>query len=55
MGVQGRSGTQATQAPPLHTLPVPHALPFGVLPVSRQMGTPVLQTVMPMRQGFVSA
>ena len=43
---------QVTHAPPLHTLPVPHDVPFGAIPVSRQTGAPVLQTVMPTRQGL---
>jgi hypothetical protein len=51
-GVQLRPDVQATQAPPLHTFPVPHGVPFWTFPVSRQTGAPVLQTVMPVRQAL---
>jgi hypothetical protein len=33
-------------------LPVPQDVPFGAFPDSRHTGAPVLQTVIPTRQGF---
>ena len=51
-GTQLNPGVQATQTPPLHTLPVPHDAPFATLPESRQTGAPVLQVIMPLRQGL---
>jgi hypothetical protein len=52
VGVQESPTVQGTHAPPLQTLPVPHGVPFAAFPDSRQTGAPVLQTVMPVRQGF---
>ena len=51
-GWQSRPAEQATQAPPLQTIPVPHEVPLAMFPESRQTGAPVLQTVVPERQGF---
>jgi hypothetical protein len=51
-GTQLSPAAQVTQTPPLHTLPVPHDVPFATLPESRQTGEPVLQVVMPLRQGL---
>jgi len=51
-GVQASPPEQATQAPPLQTVPAPHDVPSGAFPDSKHTGTPVLQTVMPVRQGF---
>lgn len=45
---------QATQAPPLQTLPVPQDMPFWAFPDSRHTGAPVLQTVVPTRQGLAA-
>jgi hypothetical protein len=58
---QGFAGTHdvpaehATHAPPLQTLPVAHDRPSAALPVSRHSGLPVLQVVVPTRQGFATA
>jgi hypothetical protein len=51
-GVQASPAEQATHAPPLQTVPVPHDVPSGAFPDSKHTGAPVLQTVMPVRQGF---
>lgn len=51
-GTHVSPGVQATQAPPLQMLPVPHVVPFGALPLSRHTASPVLQTVAPTRQGL---
>ena len=41
-----------TQVPlPLHTRLVPQPVPAAVLPVSRQRGAPVVQSVTPVLQG----
>jgi hypothetical protein len=41
-----------TQVPvPLHTRLVPQLVPAAVLPVSRQRGAPVVQSVTPVLQG----
>ena len=51
-GLQARPAVQGTHAPPLQTLPTPHDVPSVVFPTSKHTGPPVLQTVMPVRQGF---
>jgi hypothetical protein len=43
---------QATQAPPIQTFPLPHCEPLAAFPDSRHTGSPVLQVVVPVRQGL---
>jgi hypothetical protein len=52
VGMQARPAVQATQAPPLQTMFVPQLVPSATLPDSTQLGVPVLQVVMPVRQGL---
>jgi hypothetical protein len=52
VGTQESPAVQATQTPPLQIWPVPHDMPFGLLPDSKQTAAPVLQTVIPVRQGL---
>ena len=42
----------ATQAPALHTMLVPQLVPFWTFPDSTHTGAPVLQVVVPVRQGL---
>jgi hypothetical protein len=51
-GSHGSPSAHATHAPPLHTLPLPHVMPFGTLPDSMQTGAPVLHAVVPVRHGL---
>jgi hypothetical protein len=51
-GTHERPCEHAMQAPPLHTLSVPHGVPFGVLPDSIQTGAPVLHAVVPVRHAL---
>ena len=51
-GTQLSPAEQVTHTPPLHTLPVPHDVPLATLPESRQTGAPVLQVIVPLRQGL---
>jgi hypothetical protein len=56
--LQGLAGWQPTfaahteQPPLLHTMLVPHDVPFVTLPVSVQTGAPVSQTIAPVRHGL---
>ena len=43
---------QATQLPALQTMLVPQTVPFGASPDSMQTGVPVLQAMVPLRQGL---
>ena len=49
-GLHAPPGVQMTHAPALHTLFMPHDVPFGWLPVSAQTEAPVTQDVAPVRQ-----
>ena len=49
LGVQLPPAVQLPHAPPLHTLFVPHEVPFGTLPVSAQTEVPVAHDVAPVR------
>jgi hypothetical protein len=53
-GVQLCPSAHATHAPSLQTCPVPHIVPFGMLPMSMQTGEPVLQASVPVRQGLLT-
>lgn len=53
VGVQLTPLVQATHAPPLHTLLVPHDVPFVVFPAATQTGTPVEQVFVPVLHGLV--
>src|SRR5258708_40078573 len=48
-GTHERPGLQTTQTPPLQTFPFSQGEPSGAFPISRHSGTPVLQTVIPIR------
>jgi hypothetical protein len=51
LGVHAPPAVHPTQAPPLQTRFVPHALPFAAFaPVSRHVDVPVLQSVVPTWQ-----
>lgn len=50
--MHARPAVQATQAPPLQTMLVPHDVPFVTLPVSVHTGAPLVHTVAAVRQGF---
>ena len=52
LGRQATPAVQATQAPAEHTMFVPHAVPFGRLPVGAHTGVPVLHEVAPLSQTF---
>ena len=52
VGVQAPPIWQVAQLPAWQTMPVPHAMPFGLLSVSVQTGAPVVQTMLPTRQGL---
>ena len=43
---------QVTHAPVWQTMPVPQLMPFGLLSVSVHTGAPVVQTMVPTRQGL---
>ncbi len=45
---------QATHAPPMQTLSVPHDVPFGWFADSVQTDAPVAQEVNPALQGFMA-
>ena len=42
----------ATHAPAWQTMLVPHVVPFATFPDAVHTGTPVVQTVVPVRQGW---
>jgi hypothetical protein len=50
--VQEAPWSQATQAPPLQTWPVPQNVPFGAGPVGTHTGTPVEHEKVPVLQGL---
>jgi len=52
VGVHAPPIWQAAHAPAWQTLPVPQVVPFGLLSVSVQTGAPVVQTMLPTRQGL---
>jgi hypothetical protein len=52
VGVQASPAVQATQEPALQTMFVPQLVPPATLPDSTQVGVPVLQVVIPVRQGL---
>ena len=54
VGSHAAPAWQATHAPAWQTMPVPHAVPFGLLSVSVQTGAPVVQTMVPTRQGLLA-
>jgi hypothetical protein len=49
-GLQAVPAAQATQLPPLQTMPVPHVVPSGRLPVVPQTEAPVAHDVVPALQ-----
>ncbi len=51
VGVHGTPDAQATHEPPLHTMPVPHAVPSGAR-VSKSVQVPVEQARLPLSQGL---
>jgi hypothetical protein len=51
-GMQEAFSWQATHAPLLQTIPVPHELPFGWLFCSVQTAEPVVQTIVAVRHGL---
>jgi hypothetical protein len=51
-GVQTTPTVHDTQLPALHTRFVPQEVPLATLPDSAQTGAPVLQVVVPVRQGL---
>jgi hypothetical protein len=51
-GVQASPTVHETQLPELHTRFVPQEVPLATLPDSAQTGAPVLQVVVPVRQGL---
>lgn len=52
VGVQAPPAVHATQLPALHTMFVPHDVPFATLPVSAQTEVPVTHEVAPVLQRF---
>ena len=52
VGVQAPPAWQVAHVPAWQTIPVPHAVPFGLLSVSVQTGAPVVQTMLPTRHGL---
>jgi hypothetical protein len=52
VGVHASPAVQATHAPALHTMFVPHIMPSWTLPASAHAGAPVLHVVVPVRQGL---
>jgi len=53
-GGQAEPATQGMQVPSMHTLPVPHDVPLGLFPDTRQVETPVEQDVVPVLQGSLT-
>ena len=51
-GVHDMPTVHDTQLPELQTMLVPHEVPLATLPDSAQTGAPVLQVVVPVRQGL---
>jgi hypothetical protein len=51
-GTQLVPAAQAAQLPPVQTMLVPHTVPLGASEDSMQTGAPVLQAMVPRRQGF---
>jgi hypothetical protein len=51
-GVQASPAVHDAQVPELHTMFVPHDVPFATFPDSVQTGVPEVQTVMAVRQGL---
>jgi hypothetical protein len=51
VGVHAPPAWQVAHVPAWQTIPVPHELPFGLLSLSVQTGAPVVQTMLPTRQG----
>jgi hypothetical protein len=51
VGWQDAPDWQVAQLPPWQTMPALHIVPFGLLSVSVQTGAPVVQTMLPTRQG----
>lgn len=49
--MQASPAVQATHVPPLQTMLVPQEVPFATFPDCVQTGAPLLQTVVPVRQG----
>ena len=52
MGVHASPAVHETHAPALHTMLVPQLVPFATLPDGVHTGAPVLQVVIPVRQGW---
>ena len=52
VGVHAPPIWQVAHVPAWQTMPVPHVVPFGLLSVSVQTGAPVVQTMLPTRQGL---
>ena len=52
MGVHASPAVQETQVPELQTMFVPHEVPLAMFAASTQTGAPVLQAVVPVRQGL---
>ena len=50
--MQASPTVQAVHAPLLHTMFVPQEVPLATFPDSEQTGTPVLQVMVPVRQGL---
>jgi len=50
LGLQAAAGLQMEQAPLAQSMLVPQGVPFGRIPISAQIGTPVLQLIAPARQ-----
>jgi len=50
--MQDDPSEQGTQVPLLQTIPEPHEVPFGWLFDSVQTALPVVQTIVPVRQGL---
>jgi hypothetical protein len=51
VGVHAPPAWQVAHVPAWQTIPVPHVVPFGLLSLSVQTGAPVVQTMLPTRQG----
>lgn len=52
-GRQAVPAVQAPHVPPLHTMFVPHDVPFGSSPPSPHTGWPVVQEIAPILQGLL--
>ena len=52
MGTQLAPSAQAAHCPERHTIPAPHAVPFGWLPDSVQTEVPVAHEIAPVRHAF---